>query len=208
MINRFIASQFRKPSGLFGRLIGNGMARNNELETRWTVDLLHIESNMHVLEIGFGPGVAIQYAAEKAVQGHVSGIDFSETMVQSARKRNAAAINSGRVDLKQGEVSSLLYGDETFDRTFSIHCIYFWAEPVACLREIRRVLQINGLLAITILPKDKWLLHRRRPSAEVFTLYNGSEVAQMVTEAGFREARVEAYPQQDKFPGECILAVK
>ncbi len=33
-------------------------------------------------------------------------------------------------------------------------------------------------------------------------------IAQMVAEAGFRDARVEAYPQQDKFPGECILAVK
>jgi len=208
MINRFIASQFRKPSGLFGRLIGNGMARGNELETRWTVDLLHIQSNMHVLEIGFGPGVGIQYAAERAVQGHVSGIDFSETMVQSARKRNAAAIKSVRVDLRQWNVSSLPFGDETFDRTFTIHCIYFWAEPIACLHEIRRVLQANGMLAITILPKDKWLSHRRRPSAEVFTLYNGSEVAQMVAEAGFRDARVEAYPQQDKFPGECILAVK
>ncbi len=208
MINRFIASQFRKPSGLFGRLIGNGMARGNELETRWTVDLLHIQSNMHVLEIGFGPGVGIQYAAENARQGHVSGIDFSETMVQLARKRNAAAIKSGRVDLRQGNVSSLPYGDETFDRTFTIHCIYFWAEPIVCLREIRRVLRANGMLAITILPKDKWSLHRRRPSAEVFTLYNGSEVAQMVAEAGFRDARVEAYPQQDKFPGECILAVK
>src|SRR6266496_1543988 len=117
MINLFVASQLRKPSGLFGRLIGNGMARNNELEIRWTVDLLHIQSNMHVLEIGFGPGVAIQYAAEMAIQG---------------------------------EVLSLPYGDETFDRTFTIHCIYFWAEPMACLREIRRVLQANGLLAITI----------------------------------------------------------
>ena len=208
MIGRFVASQFRKPSGLLGRLIGNGMARGNELEARWTVDLLNIQPDMHILEIGFGPGVAIQYAAQQAIQGHVSGIDFSKTMVQLARKRNTTAIRSGQVELRQGDVRSLPYGDETFDRAFAIHCIYFWAEPIAYLREIRRVLRANGVLAITILPKDKWLLHRRRPPAEVFTLYNGSEVAQFVADAGFRDARVEDYPQADRFPGECILAVK
>lgn len=208
MIGRFVASQFRKPSGLLGRLIGNGMARGNELEARWTVDLLNVQTDTRVLEIGFGPGVALQYAAQQAIQGHVSGIDFSETMLQLARKRNAAAIRSGHVDLRQGDVRSLPYGDEVFDRAFAIHCIYFWAEPIAYLREIRRVLRASGVLAVTILPKDKWLLHRRQPPADVFTLYNASEVAQLVADAGFRDARVEDYPQPDRFPGACILAVK
>ena len=208
MIGRFIASQFRKPSGLLGRLLGNGMARGNELEARWTVGLLNILPDSQVMEIGFGPGVAIQYAAQQAVQGLVSGIDYSETMVQAARKRNASAIKSSHVDLRQGEVSSLPYGDSTFDRVFTIHCIYFWSEPTACLREVWRVLRANGRLAITLLPRDKWLLHRRKPPTEVFALYNGGEVPQLVTDAGFRDARAVEYAQPDKFPGECILAVK
>ncbi len=207
MIGRFIASQFRKPSGLLGRLIGNGMARSNESEARWTIDLLTIQPDTRVLEIGFGPGVAIQYAAQQAVQGHVSGIDYSETMVQVARKRNASAIRKGLVDLTHGDVRSLPYVDEEFDRAFTIHCIYFWADPTACLREIRRVLRTNGVLAITILPKDKWP-PRRTPSTDVFKLYRAGEVAQLVADAGFRDARVENYPQPDRFPGECILAVK
>src|SRR6266508_5866890 len=204
MIGRFIASQFRKPSGLLGRLIGNGMARSNESEARWTIDLLTIQPDTRVLEIGFGPGVAIQYAAQQAVQGHVSGIDYSETMVQVVRKRNASAIRKGLVDLTHGDVRSLPYVDEEFDRAFTIHCIYFWAEPTACLREIRRVLRANGVLAITILPEDKWS-PRRTPAPEVFKLYRAGEVAQLVADAGFRDARVEDYPQPDKFPGACIL---
>jgi ubiquinone/menaquinone biosynthesis C-methylase UbiE len=163
---------------------------------------------MQVLEIGFGPGVGIQHAAQKVAQGHVSGIDYSETMVRLASKRNAAAIKSGRVDLRQGTASSLPYWDEAFDRAYTIHCIYFWTEPAACLREIHRVLKTDGMLAITIMPKDKWVSRRGRPPAEVFTLYNGSDVAQLASEAGFRDVRVEHCPQPDKFPGECILAVK
>ena len=72
---------------------------------------------------------------------------------------------------------------------------------------MRRVLRTNGMLAITILPKDKWP-PQRRPPTDVFTFYSGSEVAQLVADAGFQDARVEAYPQPDKFPGECILAIK
>jgi hypothetical protein len=41
-IARFVWGQFCKPSGLFGRFIGNGMARGNEYDARWTVSLLDI----------------------------------------------------------------------------------------------------------------------------------------------------------------------
>ena len=64
--SRFVWGQFRKPSGLFGRFIGNGMARGNEYDARWTVSLLDIQPESRVLEIGFGPGVSTQYASEKA----------------------------------------------------------------------------------------------------------------------------------------------
>lgn len=56
MIARYIARQFSRPTGLLGRVIGRGMARHNEREARWTVDLLAIEPDAPVLEISFGPG--------------------------------------------------------------------------------------------------------------------------------------------------------
>jgi hypothetical protein len=40
MIGRFLAGHFRRPRGLVGRLIGQGMARGNAYEARWTVPLL------------------------------------------------------------------------------------------------------------------------------------------------------------------------
>src|SRR5688572_26587830 len=112
MIARYIARQFSQPSGLLGRVIGRGMAGRNEREARWTVDLLAIQPDARVLEIGFGPGVAIQYAAERATRGHVSGIDYSEVMLKIARKRNATAIANGVVDLTKGDARSLPYPDD------------------------------------------------------------------------------------------------
>ena len=119
------------------------MSRGNEPAIRWTISLLDIQPDDHILEIGFGPGVGIEYAAQKAAKGLVAGIDASETMVQVARKLNAAAIAAGTVDLKHGEVSSLPYEDDSFDKIMTIHCIYFWADAIACLQEIRRILKPN-----------------------------------------------------------------
>jgi hypothetical protein len=63
------------------------------------------------------------------------------------------------------------------------------------------------LLAITILPKDKWSELQRRASS-LRTLYSSADLTAMFSEAGFREVRVEVCPEPDKFPGECVLGVK
>ena len=205
MIARYIARQFSRPTGMLGRLIGRGMARSNEREARWTVELLGLQPDSRVLEIGFGPGVAIQHAAERATRGHVSGIDYSQTMVAIALKRNAAGIATGAIDLTKGGVQSLPYPDDSFDCAFAIHCIYFWRDPVASLQEIRRVLRPDGVVAITIRPVHQW--QGRKPPADVFHLYRGDDVARLLSDVGFRRPRVEPYPQREK-PGECILALK
>jgi len=204
-ISNFISKQFGNPRGLFGKFIGNGMAKRNVFDARWTVGLINIQPHYHVLEIGFGPGISTQMAGEKASEGFVAGIDHSNTMVQVASQRNVDVIRAGRMELKQGEVSSLPYPDESFDAAFSLHSIYFWARPVDCLRELRRVLKVNGWLGITIQPKDKW-----RPNIDpaVMTLYFGSEIASLFSEAGFRNIRVEIPPREENDSLQCILGEK
>lgn len=201
----FISKQFGNPTGLLGKFIGNGMAKNNVFDALWTVSLLNIQPHHHVLEVGFGPGVSTQLAGEKASQGFIAGIDHSKAMVETASKRNADAIRSGRMELRRGEVSSLPYPEETFDIAFSLHSIYFWANPADCLRELRRVLKPSSLLAITIQPKDKW-----KPNVDitVMTLYLGSEVASLFSEAGFQNIRVDVAPQGKHNSLQCILGTK
>jgi SAM-dependent methyltransferase len=206
-IARFFWGQFRKPSGWFGRLIGNRMAEGNVYDAQWTVSLLDIQPEHHILEIGFGPGVSTHLAAEKATKGFVAGIDHSETMVQAARQRNIQTIQAGRMDLKQGDVASLPYPDESFDKAFSLHSIYFWNKPIECLQELRRVLKSGGLLAITIQPKDKWDELQQRESS-LRTLYFSADLVTMFDAAGFHEVRVEVCPEPDQFPGECVLGIK
>jgi ubiquinone/menaquinone biosynthesis C-methylase UbiE len=204
-LRNFMTKQFGNPSGLLGKFIGNGMARRNVYDAEWTVSLLNIQAHHRILEIGFGPGVSTQLASQKAPKGFVAGIDHSKTMVQAARQRNAASIRAELMELKQGDVASLPYPDQSFDIVFSLHSIYFWPKPVDCLKEIKRVLKPEDLLGITIQPKDKW---RPNVDSSIMTLYFGSDVASLFAEAGYRNIRVETSPQEDKEFLECILGVK
>jgi ubiquinone/menaquinone biosynthesis C-methylase UbiE len=201
---KFLTRQFGKPSGLIGKILGNRMARGNVYDAQWTVSLLDIQPEQRILEIGFGPGVSTQIAVERVPRVFVAGIDHSRTMVQAASQRNADAIRSGRMELREADVRSLPYPDHSFDRAFSLHSIYFWENPVDCLQEIKRVLKPSGLLAITIQPKDKWTPNVH---PEAITLYFSDEIAAFFSAAGYREIRVEAPPRHGNNFLECILGL-
>jgi ubiquinone/menaquinone biosynthesis C-methylase UbiE len=51
---------------------------SNRQRNVWAVSLLDVQPTDRVLEVGFGPGVAIAEFAARATRGHVFGIDHSQ----------------------------------------------------------------------------------------------------------------------------------
>ena len=145
-------AQFAHPEGLLGRFVGMILALKNRERNAWTISMLDIQPDDQVLEIGFGPGQAIQEVAKLTPNGFVAGIDLSDTMVMQASKRNSAAIRSGRVLLQQGSESPLPFEDNKFNKVFAVNSMQFWSNPIAGLQEVRRVLKPGGRVVITIQP--------------------------------------------------------
>ena len=71
---------------------------SNQDRIRWTISLLNIKPDDRLLEIGFGPGFAIELVSKITSEGFVAGIDHSEVMVRQASKRNARAIREGAMN--------------------------------------------------------------------------------------------------------------
>ncbi len=193
MLQKYIDAQYRQPSGLVGRWIGSKMARQHRPETAWTVRLLDVQPTDHVLEVGFGPGIAVQAVARRASSGLVAGIDVSPTMVAAASRRNANAVFAGRVDLRQGDAAHLPFAGAGFDKAYSIHSIYFWRDPLAALGEIARVLKPGGLLILTVLPREKWNpANPEQAGTPECIPYSGDELKALLGKVGFAGTQIEA----------------
>lgn len=145
-------AQFAHPEGFLGRFIGLIMALKNRARNSWTISLLDIQPSDQVLEIGFGPGQAIQEVAKLTPNGFVAGVDLSDTMVEQASKRNSAAIRSSRVLLQLGSESPLPFDTNKFNKVFAVNSMQFWSNPMAGLQEVMRVLKPGGRVVITIQP--------------------------------------------------------
>lgn len=145
---------FAHPTGWLGALTGHLMALKNRERGEWIASLLGARGTDRLLEIGFGPGVDVARVAGLATQGHVAGVDPSDVMLRQAQRRNAAAIASGRVELRLGEATALPYPDASFDCVFSTNTVQFWGDLDAGLAEARRVLVPGGRLLVAIQPRS------------------------------------------------------
>ena len=197
-----IYRQFHKPTGLPGRLVGWIMANrpSNIQRSRWTVDLLQVQETDHVLEIGFGPGVAIECVARLASRGHVVGIDHSPLMVERAIRRNRAAVDARLVDLKLGGLDFLPQLGELFDKVFSVNVLQCLPERAEALQLMQSTLKPNGLLATTFQPRH---CGAKAQDAQTFA----HKLSKEMEDAGFREVTIEKLDLKP-IPAVCVLGRK
>ena len=140
----FIARQGRRPSGLLGHIVARVMAMETRAENDRALELLELRADDDVFEIGFCHGATLYRAAQIIREGHLAGADFSDVVVKIARGRNHRSIEEGRMDLRLADTASLPFGDESFDKAYSVHTIYFWASLEQHLREVLRLLRPTG----------------------------------------------------------------
>jgi len=200
-----LAHHLRRPgSGLVGRLLTRRMARTNAPLNEWTLALLDLQPTDRVLELGCGPGHALRRASERTPQGFVAGIDHAPAMLRQAQARNAAGIRAGRVDVRPGDASQALsYENAGFDKAYAVQVLYFLADPLPVLRELRRVLRPGGVLAMTARAAET-LAQSRFAQTGVYTLWSEPEIEALFRQAGFEDVRFERRPFK-RGPAFCVL---
>src|SRR5215831_8493995 len=193
-----IRSQFRQPRGFVGWLVRWEMAlrASNRQRNVWAVGLLGVEPTDRVLEIGFGPGIAIRELSRRATHGLVYGVDHSAVMVRQATRRNAAAIRAGHVALLCGAAEHLPAFAEPFDKVLAVNNMGMWREPDARLKALHCLMRPGGRIAIVSQP--------RGPGATAeTTVAAGREIAAGLTAGGFTSIRSDTLAL--KPPVICVL---
>ena len=82
--------------------MGHVMEVINAAPNRAAIAALEIVPTDIVLEIGFGPGCAVEALAAMTPRGKIFGVDPSEEMLAGASRRNSRPIHEGRVQLVKG----------------------------------------------------------------------------------------------------------
>lgn len=103
-------------------------------------DSLALRPGTRVCDVGCGSGLAARLAADRGAQ--VSGIDAAESLLAVARERVAGAA------FHLGDLEELPYPDGTFDVVTGFNSFQFAADPVAALREARRISKPMGRIVI------------------------------------------------------------
>ncbi|MFB6109792.1 MAG: class I SAM-dependent methyltransferase [Halodesulfurarchaeum sp.] len=92
-----------------------------------------------VLDLGTGSGYALRALRERSI-GRGYGIDASPEMARNADSYT----DDDRIAFLRGNFESLPFGTDSIDHAFSMEAIYYAEDPVAVLRELRRVLRPGG----------------------------------------------------------------
>ncbi len=196
--------QHGHPRGIVGRLLGEQMVRQHIPETNWTISLLDLKPEDQILELGFGAGRAIELVAVQA--GHIYGIDHSQEMVRAATRRNAQAITAGHVTLQQGDVTTLPFADNQFDKIFSIQTLYFWSDPEQTLSEIFRVLKPNGMLIVTL--STGTIDNTETTGLEQYQLLLEEQIIPCMKQLGFIQASIIQGPASRQFKTTAVIGMK
>lgn len=93
---------------------------------------------LKVLDLGCGPGELIRDLGREFVNIDVTGIDFSEKMIEISKKRNPRAKHLIM------DVSDLNILDENYDIIISTHSIPYYKEPKEVFKNLYRLLKDDG----------------------------------------------------------------
>jgi demethylmenaquinone methyltransferase / 2-methoxy-6-polyprenyl-1,4-benzoquinol methylase len=179
------------------------------LDVRWRrlTAAAAVRPGDHVLDAACGTG-DLAIADLKAGAGNVTGLDFSEQMLERARRKHAS------IEWVQGDMLALPFADETFDAATVGFGVRNVEDLELGLRELRRVLRPGGRLAILEITQPRgalrpfyslWfdrvvpLLGKVLPGGDAYTYLPASvkrfptaeRVAEMLREAGFTDVRFE-----------------
>ncbi|HEY6623855.1 MAG TPA: methyltransferase domain-containing protein [Acidimicrobiales bacterium] len=161
--------------------------------------LSHLVAGMDLLDVGCGPGTITVDLARRVAPGQVVGVDAVESVLEGA-SLTADGVACANVTFQVGDVTGLDFEDGSFDIVHAHQVLQHLPDPVAALREMRRVCRPGGIVAardsdyaaMTWFPEDPLLtraldLYRRTARANGGEPDAGRRMLSWAAQAGFED---------------------
>ena len=107
-------------------------------------DFAGVASGQKALDVGCGPGALTTELVNRLGAASVAAVDPSEPFVAAISDRLPL------VSVHQAAAESLPFEDDSFDAALAQLVVHFMPDPVAGLREMRRVARSGGVVAATV----------------------------------------------------------
>jgi phosphatidylethanolamine/phosphatidyl-N-methylethanolamine N-methyltransferase len=151
-----------------------------------------IDPRDHLLEVGVGTGIN---AALYPRSCSVTGIDFSAPMLEKARERMAKK-GLRNVRLLEMDAADLKFADNTFDIVYAPYVISVVPDPVAVVREMKRVCRPGGrIVVLNHFLSPKPALARIERAISPFTVHIGFksdlDLPAFLAQAGLRPLSID-----------------
>ncbi len=139
--------------GKFSSNIENEVARlEGQLELFWEQELSYyrrcgLADGMTVLDCGSGPGHLIRYLADAFPSCRFEGVEIDPALIEISGQL-LDKYGKGQCAIRQGSILETGFADDRFDFIVSRLVLEHLPDPVAAVKELKRILKPDGTIAI------------------------------------------------------------
>lgn len=142
-----LVEQCKEPKGLLGIIMIRSMNIMDVGLNKWALSQIHC-TDAKILDIGCGGGKTVYMISKMYPASNIFGIDYSESAVKTAIKKNKQKVKDGNISISQASVSSMPFSDDFFNYITAIRTHYFWPNLKQDIQEVIRVLRKGGKFLI------------------------------------------------------------
>ena len=199
-------SQTGKPEGTLGKMMLAGMNSGHAALADWGMKYLKNIEPEKIADLGCGGGRNAGVLLEKYPGAHITAADHSALSVSKAKEYNRKAIEEGRMEILEADVSALPLNSDEYDLVTAFETVYFWPGPQKSFREVCRILKPGGQFMIVNESdgRDKTGKYFETVSDGMKT-YTEEELISFLKDAGFSKAGSIRHPKK---PWITVIGIK
>ncbi|MBU3126133.1 class I SAM-dependent methyltransferase [Clostridium tagluense] len=193
-------NQCKKPTGVLGKVIAEGMNIGHFELTSWGLEKINIKNKDVILDIGCGGGRTINRMASIATEGKIFGIDYSLDCVKWSKDYNTQFVKTNRVEIFHASVEKIPFENNKFDVISAVETIYFWPNLVESFKEVKRILKPSGKFIIICEMYSSENFKERNDKLIALSdmkIHTPKELKELLEKAGFNNITIDLMEERN-----------